>query len=255
MATYNAKQVLNMLDDLDEDVCSMASSDDSCEEDEVDVVEIRLDDEEDEEEEGNEEHFQEPLQTEAPINSSMIRSETFEMYEFTLSSGMMTILGRLNKKKSNILFSWFRKPNKEYHPSFEYKARVFQKVSNEFHIEGFFKLIITPEMVQEITENTNIRIKMIDLSQYKNEKYKKQKEREFKSLVTSTEIYAFIGVLILLGITKKSNVSVHELWSADSIHFAEFATAALSRERFQLIAQNITFDNLSNSFRLSCFSI
>jgi hypothetical protein len=249
MATYKAEQVLNMLDDFDEEVFSLASSDDSCEEDEIDAVEIRLDNEDDEneEEEEDEDNFRIPATPKEPITPSMIRSETFEMYDFTLNTGMKLILGRYNKKKSNVLFSWYRKHNKEYHPSFENKSRIFPEISNEFKIESFFKLIITPEIVQEIADNTNIRIKLIDCTHMNNDKYKKQKERQFKNLVSTNEIYAFIGVLLLLGITKKSHVSINELWSEDSIHFAEFAAAAFSRERFQLIAQNITFDNISNS--------
>jgi hypothetical protein len=173
------------------------------------------------------------------------------MYDFTLNTGMMLILGRYNKKKSNVLLSWYRKPNKEYHPSFENKSRIFPEISNEFKIESFFKLIITPEIVQEIADNTNIRIKLIDCTHMNNDKYKKQKERQFKNLVSTNEIYAFIGVLLLLGITKNHTfrlmnygVKINELWS---LHFAEFAAAAFSRERFQLIAQNITFDSISNS--------
>ena len=106
-------------------------------------------------------------------------------------------------------------------------------------------MIITPEIVQDITNNTNTRIRQVSETTT-NAKYLKQRELLLKNSITSEEIYAYIGIIILLGITKKSHVPVHELWSEESIHFASFAAVALSRERFQLIAQNITFDDMSN---------
>jgi hypothetical protein len=75
-----------------------------------------------------------------------------------------------------------------------------------------------------------------------------EKERLNKKEITSEDLYAFIGILILLEITKKSNVSIEKPWSKDSIHFAPFAKAVLSRNRFNLIARNITFDDISNCF-------
>jgi hypothetical protein len=33
-------------------------------------------------------------------------------------------------------------------------------------------------------------------------------------------MFAFIGILILFGITKKTKISIEELWSNKSIHFA-----------------------------------
>jgi acid phosphatase class B len=48
-------------------------------------------------------------------------------------------------------------------------------------------------------------------------------------------------------------VPVHELMSEESIHFASFAAVSLSRERFQPIAQNITFDDMSNFKNFNLF--
>ena len=47
--------------------------------------------------------------------------------------------------------------------------------------------------------------------------------------ITCIEIYAFIGLLLLFGITKKSHVSIEEIWNSNSIHYASFAAATLSR--------------------------
>ena len=58
-------------------------------------------------------------------------------------------------------------------------------------------------------------------------------------------IVYIIGILILFGITKKTKISIEELWSNKSIHFCSFALATFSCERFKLILQNVTFDDLS----------
>jgi hypothetical protein len=47
------------------------------------------------------------------------------------------------------------------------KARVFEQILNEKSIEYFFKLIISSEIVQEIVDNTNRRIHLIDISNFK----------------------------------------------------------------------------------------
>jgi hypothetical protein len=39
---------------------------------------------------------------------------------------------------------------------------------------------------------------------------------------------------------------IEEIWNSNFIHYASFAAATLSRERYQLISKNLTFDNISN---------
>jgi hypothetical protein len=130
----------------------------------------------------------------------------------------------------------------------EMKARVFEQILNENSIEYFFKLIISTEIVQEIVDNTNRRIHLIDISNIEKEKYKYQRSRSVRDEITCIEIYAFIGLLLLFGITKKSHVSIEEIWNSNSIHYASFAAATLSRERYQLISKNLTFYFLANYF-------
>jgi hypothetical protein len=91
------------------------------------------------------------------------------------------------------------------------KARVFEQILNEKSIEYFFKLIISTEIVREIVDNTNRRIHLIDISNIENEKYKYQRSRSVRDEITFIEIYAFIGLLLLFGITKKSHVSIEEI--------------------------------------------
>jgi len=254
-------------DDLD------ASGNDTCDDDEFDALEVRDNDYENEEEKEIEEDDQEnPDCFKTPNQPSEIpvirRSETVEMInseETILHSQLLNvynsattfndispasciglILGR--QKKSNVVFSWFPKPNRVYPPTTMIKTRVFQQIINQNSIEYFFKLIISPEMVQEIVDNTNRRIQLIDNSYIHNENYRQQRNQLMKYEINSSEIYAFIGLLILFGITKKSHVPIEEIWSSDSIHYASFAAATLSRERFQLIAKNLTFDNISNYY-------
>ena len=273
MTALNAKQVRDMLSDDFDDEYSLDSCDDSCDEDEVDFFAVRIDPEEEaeqEEEELVEVENEEVHESVMKVSNVLFKlpgviqpnfviptlspSESVEMIynSFPLPhvsfSLLQMISGRQNTKKTNNVFDWYSKPNNIDPPIPDVQTRVFRQILKTTTIESFFKLIITPEMVQEIADHTNRRIKLIDLTQIVNEKYKSEKERLNKKEITSEDLYAFIGILILLGITKTSNVSVEKLWSKDSIHFAPFAMTVLSRNRFNLIARNITFDDISNYF-------
>ena len=57
------------------------------------------------------------------------------------------------------------------------------------------------------------------------------KKSPWKFKVTTEEIYAFIGLLLLLGITKKSDVSIEYLWKADSLNYTPLAGATMSTDR------------------------
>ncbi len=63
--------------------------------------------------------------------------------------------------------------------------------------------------------------------------------------VSVLELYAYVGLLILLGLTNKNEISIFMLWSDKSfVHYTPFASFAISRERFQLISRYICFDDL-----------
>ena len=81
-------------------------------------------------------------------------------------------------------------------------------MNNEKSIEIFFKKIITPEIVNLIAKYTNKKIDLIDNRNLKNDEYKLKRDRLIEIEVSSQEFYVFIGLLILLGITKKSNESI-----------------------------------------------
>jgi hypothetical protein len=62
--------------------------------------------------------------------------------------------------------------------------------------------------------------------------------------VSKLELYAFVGLLILFGLTNKNEISIDMLWSDRSfVHYTPFARVAMSRERFQLISRHIWFDD------------
>ena len=54
---------------------------------------------------------------------------------------------------------------------------------------------------------------------------------------------AYIGLLLLFGTLKKSEVEISEIWSPDSIHHSFHATSTMSRNRFKLISAHICFDD------------
>ena len=121
----NAERARNLLwEDDDDDNDLGVSGEDSCDEDEFDLLEVRLENDENEEEEGYEilkgnalekEVFQTPnIQASQFILS---RSETVEMLNSELLNinqpinGQTIISGRHNQKKTNVIFNWFSKPN------------------------------------------------------------------------------------------------------------------------------------------------
>ena len=176
----------------------------------------------------------------AKLESEEIRSVELDQSDANI------ILGRQNSKKTNIAFEWFDKPKVTFEEFPKMKAKILSEIENiEPLIETYFKMIVTLEMANRIAEYTNKKIKLINIENLNYLKYKEQVNRLLKDPITVDDIYAFIGILLLLGITKKSDVNVEALWSETSIHYADFAVAAMSRDRFKLIARNLTFDDLN----------
>ena len=101
--------------------------------------------------------------------------------------------------------------------------------------------MISQDIVEKIAKYTNKKIQTINTGLIEDEKYRAQKEKLRALVITPLEIYAFTGILILLGITKKSNESIESLWNSSS-----FAAATMPRDRFQLISRNIKFDDLES---------
>ena len=92
-----------------------------------------------------------------------------------------------------------------------------------------FKTFIDESMVNLIVEYTNLKLFLNNIEE---------------DPVDSIEIYGFIGLLLLFGVTKKNDVSIGEIWNSKSIDFMNYAAATISRDRFKFICQNITFDEI-----------
>jgi hypothetical protein len=63
--------------------------------------------------------------------------------------------------------------------------------------------------------------------------------------VNSVEIKGFIGLMLLLGATKKHDVEISDVYKFGSVHHTDWATVCMSRERFHLISAKITFDDIA----------
>ncbi len=58
-----------------------------------------------------------------------------------------------------------------------------------------------------------------------------------------SELKAFIGIMLMLGVTRKNNIDVGEIWSFESVHHLDYANACMPRKRFQFISSKLTFDD------------
>lgn len=103
------------------------------------------------------------------------------------------------------------------------------------NVEAVFKYFIDETTVRLIVDYTNTRIA--------SENVEHRQDRE----VTIDEIYAYIGILVLLGVLKKRNVEISDIWCENSgaFHRVDFVCATMSRERFQFLSRFITFDDIA----------
>lgn len=93
-------------------------------------------------------------------------------------------------------------------------------VRDQFQFETFeeaFKLYLTPELIQQIVNFTN----------------QKATKLKHRLDLTSDELYAFIGLVILSGTYKENDTEVNELWSEDDGR--AIYSGCIGRDRFKLI--------------------
>ena len=205
---------------------------DESSEDEIDLIEKRVDTSEDEENES-------PLEQ----DDDLMQSASQDIIDFGSSKNI--ILGRQTKVKPKPPFEWFDKPDIVFsRENNKFAGEIIEELKNEKSVIFFFKMIITNEMMESIVEYTNLRISLINTSKILNKNYRIKFERMISKKITLVEMYGFVGLMILFGLTGKTDVSVEEIWSEKSIHYSPIASAAMSRQRFQLITQNICFDNI-----------
>lgn len=113
----------------------------------------------------------------------------------------------------------------------QHKSKLLQAVQDCRTITDFFKHIVDAVMVQKILLYTN---KRIELAKVPNEP------------LNSDELYAFIGLLIRFGVTKRGDVHLAEIWSIDGCHHHALATVTMPLNRFKFILRFITFDDVLN---------
>lgn len=181
----------------------------------------------------------------------LTRSGTVEMLavDDTLNPALIQnrniIYGRQTKTKPQPPFIWYDKPSSTFNNSNEFDACLIDQPREELSVTVFFKMIINLDIVSSIVIYTNLRIQQIDTTKQKNADYRLKRDRLIRDPITLIEIYAFIGLLLLFGLTGKTTISIEELWCESSIHYSAFASACMSRDRFQLINKNICFDDMS----------
>ena len=66
--------------------------------------------------------------------------------------------------------------------------------------------------------------------------------------LTKIELRAFIGILLMLGVTKKADIDCAEIWSPNDIHHLDWAIGRLRRchDRFQVLCSTICFYDKTN---------
>jgi hypothetical protein len=204
------------------------------------LIEKRIDSSEDEANSS----FDEEL-GEDSILISLPTSTTVEMLNFDTRN---KVYGRETKTKSSKSippFQWFDSPDSFYcGETNKYDSKIIEELKDEKSMHIFFKNIITDEMITLIVEYTNLRMSRIDTRKIFNQVYRKEFERLISKKIKTVEMYAFVGLLIIFGLTGKTDISIEEIWSERSIHYSQLACVTMSRERFQLISKNICFDNI-----------
>ena len=121
--------------------------------------------------------------------------------------------------------SWdFSESSNNYASTLTFPPRFPPMTDNLTNLIELFEFFINDTILNLIVESTNIRIGDKPLS--------------------LIELKAFCGLLLLFGVTKKHDVEISEIWSADSINHLDWAIVCMSRDRFKTISSKICFDNL-----------
>ena len=132
-------------------------------------------------------------------------------------------------RAKNNPFKWFCKQPKlkETFSCEHHDAKLLPCVSYCETIIDFFNHLIDSNILEKILMYTNKRLL------HKN-----------KTFIGMSELKAFIGLLIVFGVTNKINEPIEEIWRKSSVYDFELAALSMSRDRFQLIASNICFDDI-----------
>lgn len=114
------------------------------------------------------------------------------------------------------------------HNVLKYKNTGPSQVTKNLDEKGIFELLFPENMVSIIVRETNRKCKAL------------QPHFEEKDMFSSSEIYAFIGLLLHAGVTRSNRENIRDLW-ATSGH--PIFRATMSRNRFCMLLRWIRFDN------------
>ena len=233
-----ASQFAEMLmhDDTDDDLSSLEDSDTNDDDSDI-LYELNQDSDESDAE-------PEPI----PVTSGLLAEEDSEASDMEQSSsdgvdedGDENVRSEDDAVVSNTGLEW-----KKYAPASRRRGpqdiiRTKQGLSpvgrNVQSIADCFKLFITPDIVQLTVQHSNEEGERV-VSKY-NEKH----PENHKSFVpfTEQEVYACIGILILLGVMKGKHENYRDMWSQTSGRAPFIAT--LSCNRFQFFVCLCRFDD------------
>lgn len=106
-------------------------------------------------------------------------------------------------------------------------------------METIFKQLITPELVATIVKYTNLCADQYYIKQYKEKST--VRSRKWKE-TDSTEIYAYIGILLFAGANKNHNVQARDLFHHTNMPFCR---SVMFLERYEQITRFLRFDDSS----------
>ena len=210
----NADQVIQAIFQTDSEASDAMSSDESnlvIENEDFSEDEIQLDDE--------------VIQGEMEIRTStLVRSNTFNVGDTQEIENSVDKLF-FNKSKD---FVWHSKEQFINHSSFKtFPPSLTHQCGTSESILEFFNLLIDYDMLNSVSEYTNLRMPRNEVP------------------TNEVELRSLIGLLLFFGVTKKKHVDINEIWSTDSVHHMDYATATMTRDRFKLLCKKITFDDVN----------
>jgi len=110
-----------------------------------------------------------------------------------------------------------------YKPTDDFAPKLLPVTSNLNNITELFNYFICDRIVEKIVYSTNKRLSPI---------------------TTKVEVRAFIGILLLLGVTKKQDIEINEIYRLNSVHYLDWVVVCMSRNRLKDICRTITFDDI-----------
>lgn len=103
-----------------------------------------------------------------------------------------------------------------------------------------FKLFISDDITSIILLHTNQSLQLYRAKKNKKEDY------EYKD-ITKSELLAYYGLMIAMGLNKDNKKPLHDLWKYDDLMTGSIYNLVISRDRFVVIHKFIRFDDESTT--------